>query len=45
QRIAEVVQARVHADNSASVNDLQRVKHGIRRVVGILKSRCAYCVT
>ncbi|KAF0517365.1 RNI-like protein [Gigaspora margarita] len=42
QRIAEAVQARVHADNS--VNDSQHVKHGIKREVKTLKSRCAYCV-
>ncbi|KAF0517374.1 RNI-like protein [Gigaspora margarita] len=42
QRIAEAVQARVHADNS--VNDSQQVKHGIKREVKTLKSRCAYCV-
>ncbi|KAF0517368.1 RNI-like protein [Gigaspora margarita] len=39
QRIAEAVQARVHADNS--VNDSQHVKHGIKREVKTLKSRCA----
>ncbi|RIB11744.1 hypothetical protein C2G38_2202630 [Gigaspora rosea] len=42
QRIAEAVQARVHADNS--VNASQHVKHGIKREVKTLKSRCAYCV-
>ncbi|CAG8527703.1 9146_t:CDS:2, partial [Gigaspora rosea] len=40
QRIAEAVQARVHADNS--VNASQHVKHGIKREVKTLKSRCAY---
>ncbi|CAG8555848.1 13305_t:CDS:2 [Dentiscutata erythropus] len=44
QRIAEAVQARVRAEDSASVNDSQHVKHGIRREVGTLRSRCAYCV-
>ncbi|RIB18918.1 hypothetical protein C2G38_2183302 [Gigaspora rosea] len=43
QRIAEVEQARVHADDSTSVDDLQPVKHGIGCEVGTLKSRCAYC--
>ncbi|RIB03069.1 hypothetical protein C2G38_820061 [Gigaspora rosea] len=42
QRIAEAVQARVHADNS--INASQHVKHGIKREVKTLKSRCAYCV-
>ncbi|RIB03067.1 hypothetical protein C2G38_2226131 [Gigaspora rosea] len=32
----------VHADNS--VNASQHVKHGIKREVKTLKSRCAYCV-
>ncbi|RIB23849.1 hypothetical protein C2G38_2170077 [Gigaspora rosea] len=32
----------VHADNS--VNASQHVKHGIKRDVKTLKSRCAYCV-
>ncbi|CAG8581319.1 31497_t:CDS:10 [Racocetra persica] len=42
KRIAEAVQARVRAEDSASTDDSQHTKHGIRREVGSLKSKCAY---
>ncbi|CAG8506335.1 3873_t:CDS:2, partial [Scutellospora calospora] len=44
QRIAEAVQARARTDDTTLAENSQYVKHGVRREVGTLKSRCAYCV-